>query len=178
MIEGGPVRSRRVAKVSPWSDFVELVARISGEDFSLCYQCGNCTAGCPVAFAMDIPPHQVVRLLQLGQEERLRQATTMWLCLSCLQCYSRCPKGVDISRIMEALRQVSLRRGEDPVEVRRLPVEMVAQAPQQALVAGFRKLVEQKKVDPETTVIPLTGFGLKSLAKYFELVKTIKHCQP
>lgn len=142
MIEGGEVRPlRKKAKVAPRSDFTELVARISGENFSLCYQCGNCTAGCPVAFAMDIPPHQVVRLLQLGQEERLRQAETMWLCLSCLQCYSRCPKGVDVSRIMEALRQISLRKGRDTVEVRRLPVEMMAHAPQQALVAGFRKLV-------------------------------------
>lgn len=122
-------------------ELIDLIARISGEDFSLCYQCGNCTAGCPAAFAMDVPPHQVVRLLQIGQEERLLSSHAMWVCVSCLQCYSRCPKGVDVSKIMEALRQVTLRRGRDGVEVKTLPVDLLSHSPQQALVAGFRKLV-------------------------------------
>ncbi len=125
----------------PKGDLVDLIERISGEDPSLCYQCGNCTAGCPAAFAMDLPPHQVVRLLQIGQEDMLLSSRAMWVCVSCLQCYSRCPKGVDISKIMEALRQVTLRRGKDGIEVKGLPVDLLSQSPQQALVAGFRKLV-------------------------------------
>lgn len=123
------------------SEFTDLVQRVSGEELLLCYQCGNCTAGCPVAFAMDIAPHHVVRLLQLGQEASLLQGNSMWVCVSCLQCYSRCPKGVDISRLMEALRQMALRKGVDEVVVRQLPVDILSDAPQQALVAGFRKLV-------------------------------------
>ncbi len=123
------------------SEFVEFVQRVSGEDISLCYQCGNCTAGCPAAFAMDLAPHHVVRLLQLGQEEIVLGANSMWVCVSCLQCYSRCPKYVDISRIMEALRQLSLRKGIDDVEVRMLPVDILSTSPQLTLVAGFRKLV-------------------------------------
>lgn len=121
--------------------FIDLIQRVSGEEPLLCYQCGNCTAGCPVAFAMDIAPHHVVRLLQLGQEEALLQSNSKWVCVSCLQCYSRCPKGVDISRIMEALRQMALRKGMDEVVARQLPRDILSHAPQQALVAGFRKLV-------------------------------------
>jgi heterodisulfide reductase subunit C len=123
------------------SEFIQLLERMSGEDLSKCYQCGNCSGGCPVAFAMDVSPHHIIRLLQLGQEDAALKANTMWLCVSCLQCYSRCPKFVDLSKILEALRQVGLRKGRDHIAVKKLPVDMLAESPQQALVAGFRKLV-------------------------------------
>jgi len=123
------------------SEFIQQIERVSGEDLSKCYQCGNCSGGCPVAFAMEISPNNIIRLLQLGQEEAVLQANTMWLCVSCLQCYSRCPKFVDLSKILEALRQVSLRKGIDHIVVKELPVDLLKKAPQQALVAGFRKLV-------------------------------------
>jgi heterodisulfide reductase subunit C len=123
------------------SEFIQLLERISGEDLSKCYQCGNCSGGCPVAFAMDVSPHHIIRLLQLGQEDTALKANTMWLCVSCLQCYSRCPKFVDLSKILEALRQVGLRKGIDHIAAKKLPVDLLAGSPQQALVAGFRKLV-------------------------------------
>jgi heterodisulfide reductase subunit C len=123
------------------SEFVQLLERMSGEDISKCYQCGNCSGGCPVAFAMDVSPHHIIRLLQLGQEDAVLKANTMWLCVSCLQCYSRCPKFVDLSKILEALRQVGLRKGIDHIAVKKLPVDLLAKSPQQTLVAGFRKLV-------------------------------------
>ena len=47
-------------------DFVKKVAEISGENFFNCYQCGNCSAGCPSVDEMDLLPSQVVRYLQLG----------------------------------------------------------------------------------------------------------------
>ena len=123
------------------SEFVKRVERISGENLSLCYQCGNCSGGCPVSFAMDVSPHHVIRLLQLGQEEMILASNSMWRCVSCLQCYSRCPKFVDLSKIMEALRQMSLRKGRDKIEPSKLPVDLLGGSPQMALVAGFRKLV-------------------------------------
>jgi heterodisulfide reductase subunit C len=123
------------------SEFIQRVERISGEDLSKCYQCGNCSGGCPVAFAMDVSPSNIIRLLQLGQEEQALKANTMWLCVSCLQCYSRCPKFVDLSKILEALRQIGLRKGKDHVIPSKLPVDVLEHSPQQALVAGFRKLV-------------------------------------
>ncbi|MFQ5901630.1 MAG: 4Fe-4S dicluster domain-containing protein [Thermodesulfobacteriota bacterium] len=123
------------------SEFLKLLERISGEDLSKCYQCGNCSGGCPAAFAMEIAPHHVIRLLQLGQEEPVLKANTMWLCVSCLQCSSRCPKFVDPANILEALRQLSLRKGLDKVEIKKLPVEVLGGSPQMTLVAGFRKLV-------------------------------------
>jgi heterodisulfide reductase subunit C len=121
--------------------FLDRVERESGEDLSRCYQCGNCSGSCPVSFAMDIPVSQVIRMVQLGQEQTVLAANSMWLCVSCLQCQARCPKCLDPSRVMEALRRMSLRRGHRPVELSRVPGEFVERSPQQAVVAGFRKLL-------------------------------------
>lgn len=120
--------------------FLEQVERESGEDLSRCYQCGNCSGSCPVSFAMEIPVSQVIRMVQLGQEQTVLQANSMWLCVSCLLCQARCPKCLDPSKVMEALRRMSLRRGRRPVEFSRVSDEFVERSPQQAIVAGFRKL--------------------------------------
>lgn len=73
-----------------------------------CYQCGKCSAGCPMAEAMDLLPNQLVRLVQMGRLERAMQAGAIWQCVSCLTCSTRCPKSVDCAGVMDALRQLSV----------------------------------------------------------------------
>lgn len=92
-------------------DFVDLVARESEQDPNLCYQCGNCTAGCPFTFAFDIPVHQVMRLLQAGQKEKILCSHSVWLCATCETCTTRCPCNVDVARIMDVLRHIARREG-------------------------------------------------------------------
>ncbi|MBI5559666.1 MAG: 4Fe-4S dicluster domain-containing protein [Deltaproteobacteria bacterium] len=123
------------------SALIRQLERISGEDVKKCYQCGNCSAGCPVAYAMDVPPAQMIRFLQLGRGGEAFGAGSMWLCVGCLQCYSRCPKNVSAASLFEALRQMRLRSGGGHEEVREIPLPFLKGAPQQALVCGFRKLV-------------------------------------
>lgn len=122
------------------SDFVKKVTELSGQNLLLCYQCGKCSAGCPMAFAMDILPNQVMRFIQLGLEDDILDSRTFWLCASCLTCTARCPKGVDLSRVMEALRLLILRKNKNHVEPSKMSPETVADLPQIALVSGFRKL--------------------------------------
>ena len=118
--------------------FVRQVEEISGQDLLACNQCGKCSAGCPVAAAMDLLPSQVIRMAQLGMEEVL-ESNTIWICASCLTCVTRCPKGVDLPRLMEALRQTSLRKGVMKLDLNALPPELVREMPQLAIVGGFRK---------------------------------------
>jgi len=120
------------------SDFVKKVEEISGQDLLACNQCGKCSAGCPVAFAMDLLPSQVIRLAQLGLEEVL-DANTIWYCASCQTCLSRCPRGVDLPRVMEALRQIALKERGDYLEMPEISADLLTQAPQLALISGFRK---------------------------------------
>lgn len=121
-------------------DFLEKVAELSGQSIWACYQCGCCSSGCPVAEEMDLLPNQVIRYVQLGLEDELLSCKTIWLCASCFQCFSRCPRGIDISRIMDALRQMSMKGGVDRFGPGEIPSRELADAPQQVLVTVVRKL--------------------------------------
>jgi heterodisulfide reductase subunit C len=116
--------------------FVQQVEEISGQELLDCNQCGRCGAGCPVVATMDILPSQVVRMAQLGMEEVL-ESNTIWICASCLTCVTRCPKGVDLPRLMEALRQ-----GVTELDLDALPPELLKELPQLAIVGGFRKYIK------------------------------------
>lgn len=76
-----------------------------------CYQCGKCSAGCPVATHMDRLPNQIIRLVQMGRVDKATGCDAIWQCVSCLTCSERCPKSVDCAGIMDALRQRSVERG-------------------------------------------------------------------
>lgn len=122
------------------NDVIGEIAALSEQNLYACYQCGKCSSACPVAFAMDIAPHQVVRFLQLGQAESALKSTAPWTCVGCLTCATYCPKGVDLARIMEALRTVHLRRLESPFRYTQQDGERLSALPQSALVAALRKV--------------------------------------
>ena len=81
----------------------EQVEALSGEKIKKCYQCGKCTAGCPVAFSMDNPPRKIFRLLQVGLAKEAMESSSIWTCAACQTCYTRCPRGVNVPSIMQAL---------------------------------------------------------------------------
>lgn len=90
------------------SSFAAFVAKRSGQPVQQCYQCLKCTTGCPVTFAMDYMPNQVVRLVQLGFKEQVLCSSTIWLCASCLTCAARCPNEIDLVRVMDTLHATAL----------------------------------------------------------------------
>ncbi len=85
-------------------DLLEYIERATGENIRNCYQCGKCAAGCPLSAAMDLQPQQILRALQLGQTDLIFASDTLWLCVSCQTCVTRCPCEVDLPRVMDALR--------------------------------------------------------------------------
>ncbi|HEX3015816.1 MAG TPA: 4Fe-4S dicluster domain-containing protein [Desulfobacteria bacterium] len=85
-------------------DFVERIKQSTGVDVNACYQCGKCSAGCPVGFAMDYTPRQVMRYLQLGLVEEVLKSHSIWLCAQCETCSARCPRNLEPAKVMEALR--------------------------------------------------------------------------
>ena len=122
------------------SEAVGRIAELSNTNVFACYQCGNCSAGCPAADYMDMPPHTVIRYIQLGMIEEILAGNTPWVCAACITCSVRCPKGVDIAAIMEALRQIDLRKNYQRVDINRLDKKELSVLHQIALVNNFRKL--------------------------------------
>lgn len=91
--------------------FVEQVNAISEQTIQLCYHCHKCTSGCPVADEMAYGPDRVLRMVQLGEKEKLLASHDIWICASCETCGTRCPNEIDIARVMDALRQISVAEG-------------------------------------------------------------------
>jgi len=91
--------------------FARQVSNLTGVPVALCYQCGKCTAGCPVAYAMDYPPHQIMRGVQLGMRDTVLSSGTIWICASCETCSTRCPQEVDPAGVMDALRKIAYSEG-------------------------------------------------------------------
>ena len=88
-----------------------MVEKSSGEKISACFQCEKCSSGCPMTFAMDIAPHQVIHLIQLGLINEVVDSDTIWVCASCETCTPRCPNNIDIAHVMDTLRQLSVKKG-------------------------------------------------------------------
>ena len=92
-------------------DFSNEIIRETGVRVDRCYQCMTCTLGCPVAEAMDYPPNQMMRLIDLGAREVLLGSKAIWMCVSCENCFARCPNEIDTGAVMDYLREEATASG-------------------------------------------------------------------
>lgn len=113
------------------AEFLQEVQRRSEQNLALCYQCGNCTAGCPVSFAYDYPVNRIMRMLQAGRKQAVLASKAIWLCASCETCTTRCPNDIDVARIMDVLRHMARAEG------------LVAEPPVRAFWDSFLSSVER-----------------------------------
>ena len=87
---------------------------------------------------MDLTPDEVIRYVILDKKEVL-DSKTIWLCASCFTCAERCPRDLNITKIMEALRQILLRKKIDYTKIMKISKEEKESIPQMAFVSLFRK---------------------------------------
>jgi heterodisulfide reductase subunit C len=89
----------------------EVNKKINGVPLQRCYHCRKCSAGCPVVAHMEYNPNKVIKMIQNGQRDKVLNSSTIWMCLSCETCITRCPNQVDIARMMDALREMAIESG-------------------------------------------------------------------
>jgi heterodisulfide reductase subunit C len=119
---------------------VERIAEISGENIFACMQCGTCSAVCPMVDSMGITTRQGIHYLQFGCTDKVKDARIGEFCASCHACEVRCPRDIDVPRVYEAVRLLTLRQNEDLIKPQQIPKETMTEAPQIAFVSTFRKL--------------------------------------
>jgi len=118
---------------------VSKVEELSGQKLLACYQCGKCSAGCPSISQMDLLPNQVIRYAQIGLKDELLASKSIWICASCMTCDVRCPKGINVAEVLEAIRLILLRQRKDHVEVEQLSDAEKSDVPPIALIGSMRK---------------------------------------
>jgi heterodisulfide reductase subunit C len=99
---------------SPQTSLPAEIRRRTGINVATCYQCGKCSAGCPMAAECDLRPHNVMRLAMTGRRSDLMADESIWLCLTCETCSARCPNGCDPARVIDAVREIAAESGVSP----------------------------------------------------------------
>lgn len=131
------------------SHLQDILEKDCGQKARLCYQCGKCSAGCPVSFQMDYLPNQIIRMIQLGMEKEVLSSRTIWLCASCLICTARCPRQIDIAEIMDFLRRRAYKKRITSKEETSIPlfnkiflrnIELFGRLYEMGLIAMFNLL--------------------------------------
>lgn len=116
------------------------IIEVANTDVKKCMKCGKCSARCPSFGEMNIKPHQFVSYLADGKVEKLLESKSIWTCLSCMACVERCPRGVAPQSVIEAIRDVVVRKsGANGLKAEDIPPMLDEDVPQQLLVAAYRK---------------------------------------
>ena len=91
--------------------FAEDVAKAGGEKINLCIQCGTCSASCPSGRRTAFRTRQLIRRALLGFRDEVLSDKDLWLCTTCFTCLERCPRGVDPTDVILALRNMAVKAG-------------------------------------------------------------------
>jgi len=93
-------------------DFSDAVAKAGGEKINVCFQCGTCTASCPVSRVNETyNPRLILRAASLGLTKRVLPSDLIWLCAACYSCTERCPRDVRPTEVIRAIRNLAVKRG-------------------------------------------------------------------
>ena len=79
-------------------------------------------------------------MVENGDFEPLLNSKSIYACLSCFACLERCPRQVEPTKLIDAVRQVvEGTRGPHKLDPNQVPSHLDDDMPQQAIVSAFRK---------------------------------------
>ena len=121
-------------------NFKDQILRMSGSDVRKCMRCGKCSAACPSYDEMEYHPHQFVNMVNDGKVEKLMESESIYKCLTCFACVERCPRGVEPTKVVEAVRlEVIRQQGRNRLKPDQIPELWDEDLPGQALMTAMRK---------------------------------------
>lgn len=88
------------------------------EKLKYCYECGICTASCPMVelLGKDYNPRGLLEEIFLNPENVLA-SDELWLCAWCYRCYKHCPQAVKLPEIFLFMRATAKEYGyKEPLE--------------------------------------------------------------
>jgi heterodisulfide reductase subunit C len=146
------------------------VSKIPGaEKIMLCFQCGTCTADCPVArFSETYRPRQIMRMTQLGLKNKVLSSDVIWLCAACFTCVDHCPQDVEIAAVLRALRNMAVEEGYMPSVFKELASSV------QATGLAYRIPELRLKKREEVGLPPLPKTNVDEVAKLIDAVGFFK----
>jgi len=131
----------------------KILTRLRGRDLVNCYQCIKCTSGCTALKLLELKPHEIVKLVNLGFVDELAASDIIWTCATCLKCVQRCPQKASPYDVIVALRNLAVER---EAKVPEGYLKAVSQILETGLAEACRKIVTRKMetVDRECLGLP------------------------
>lgn len=97
----------------------DISGEIGGENIIYCYQCGACSATCPVGPVYEeYDPRKIIRMAIFGLKDELLNSDFLWFCSDCAMCYEKCPQDVKVSMVIRAIQNLASREGHSPPSFR------------------------------------------------------------
>jgi len=150
--------------------FKREISKVPGiEKIKLCFQCGTCTADCPIArFSEIYSPRKIMRMTQLGMKDRLLSSESLWLCAACFTCVDHCPQGVDIAGVVRTLRNMAVKEGVIPDVFRELTTNI--------LNTGYAYKIPELRLKKrvEKGLPPLPETNVEDVVKLFDALAVSK----
>lgn len=103
-----------MVKIHQQNEKIQKIEDSTGNNFFNCYQCGKCTAGCPLNRFMDKGPSYIIRLLQRYEIDKALRNDTLWWCVGCKTCSSRCPQNIEIDDAIDSIRELAIKEKTFP----------------------------------------------------------------
>jgi len=87
-----------------------ILAKLHGRDLLNCFLCVKCTSGCTALKLLELKPHEIEKLVNLGFVDELASSDIIWTCATCLKCFQRCPQKASPYHVIIALRNLAVER--------------------------------------------------------------------
>lgn len=131
----------------------KILAKLCGREHVNCFQCIKCTSGCTALKLLELKPHEIMKLVNLGFVDELASSDIIWTCATCLKCVQRCPQKASPYHVIVALRNLAVER---EAKVPEGYLKAVSQILETGLAEAYRKIVTRKMetVDRECLGLP------------------------
>jgi heterodisulfide reductase subunit C len=130
-----------------------IMAKLRGRELVNCFQCIKCTSGCTALKLLELKPHEIIKLVNLGFVDELPSSDIIWTCVTCLKCVQRCPQKASPYHVIMALRNLAV---EKEAKVPQGYLKAVSQILETGLAEASQKVVTRKTetVDRECLKLP------------------------
>lgn len=131
----------------------KILAKLRGKELANCFQCIKCTSGCTALKLLELKPHEIIKLVNLGFVDELPSSDIIWTCVTCLKCVQRCPQKASPYHVIMALRNIAV---EKEAKVPEGYFKAVSQILETGLAEAAQKCVTRKMeaVDRQNLKLP------------------------
>ncbi|MDH7564121.1 MAG: 4Fe-4S dicluster domain-containing protein [Candidatus Bathyarchaeota archaeon] len=133
----------------------KVFSKLKGRDLVNCFQCIKCTSGCTALKLLELKPHEVEKLANLGFVDELVASDILWTCVTCLKCIQRCPQKASPYHVIMALRNLAVER---EVKIPEAFMKAVSQVLETGMAEAYQKIAKGTETfDRESLKLPRIG---------------------